>query len=434
MWGMRPGSPPFELRLRRVVRLYIITGLLFMLLPGTFLGVWNLISISDQHSLNHLSPAWIQAHGHAQVFGWIGTFILGIGFHSLSKMGRISESAIRRAWMCYGLWITGLILRWTAGVTEYDWRVILPASAVLELAGFLTFYRTVSGHKQNPGTAPRKPQPWMLLVIAGTIGFMAALIANVWATFDVAIRGIGPAIPHGIDQRLLILPAWGFLVPTVWGFNARWFPAFLGVREPRSRGLLFTAGLAFSAVILVICGFPRAGSALLPLAAIASMAAMRIMERPERVADSVAGVHPSFGILVRGSYLWLLVASVLSVWAAIADRSGGIWGASRHALTVGFIATMVFAVGHRILPGLCGARTLFSTNLMLASLVLLNLGCVLRVSSEIPAYEGFSHQAWSVLPVSAITELMAVTLFAANLLLTFARPLNHLMRAKEITA
>jgi uncharacterized protein involved in response to NO len=44
----------------------------------------------------------------------------------------------------------------------------------------------------------------------------------------------------------------------------------------------------------------------------------------------------------------------MSVWAAIADQHGGIWGASRHALTVGFAATMVFAIGPRILPHFAG--------------------------------------------------------------------------------
>ena len=52
-----------EARLQRLLIAYIVTGLLFMLLPGTFLGVWNLISISSRHRLDVLSPAWLQAHG-----------------------------------------------------------------------------------------------------------------------------------------------------------------------------------------------------------------------------------------------------------------------------------------------------------------------------------------------------------------------------------
>jgi hypothetical protein len=35
-----------EQSLSRLLMTYIVTGLIFMLLPGTFLGVWNLIKIS----------------------------------------------------------------------------------------------------------------------------------------------------------------------------------------------------------------------------------------------------------------------------------------------------------------------------------------------------------------------------------------------------
>lgn len=90
---------------------------------------------------------------------------------------------------------------------------------------------------------------------------------------------------------------------------------------------------------------------------------------------------------MRGAYTWLLIAAALGVYAANSDANGGIWGASRHALTVGFLATMVFAIGQRVLPAFCGMRLLFSKKLMFASLAVLNLGCLLRVSSQIPAYE-----------------------------------------------
>jgi len=60
--------------------------------------------------------------------------------------------------------------------------------------------------------------------------------------------------------------------------------------------------------------------------------------------------------------------------------------------------------------------------------LLLNLGCFLRVSSEVLAYEGYWPRAWAVLPVSAICELAAVTVFAANMLLTFRQPPAHEMK------
>jgi hypothetical protein len=47
------------------------------------------------------------------------------------------------------------------------------------------------------------------------------------------------------------------------------------------------------------------------------------------------------------------------------------------------------------------------------------------VSAEILAYQRYAAWAWSALPVSAVIELTAVTIFAANLALTLAsRPLG----------
>src|ERR1700688_1369240 len=92
--------------LSRLLMAYVSSGLVFMLLPGTFLGVWNLLQISGRESVASVSPAWLQAHGHAQVFGWIGSFILGIGFYSIPKMRGGVKSSFAKAWACWGMWTT----------------------------------------------------------------------------------------------------------------------------------------------------------------------------------------------------------------------------------------------------------------------------------------------------------------------------------------
>ena len=415
-----------EVRLQGLVTAYIVTGLFFMLLPGTFLGVWNLLSITSTHTLASLSPAWLQAHGHAQIFGWIGTFVLGIGFYSLSKMGNLPSFAVSSGWACLMMWTAGVFLRWTANVTGWNWRLALPVSAALELGAFLVFFRTVTTHKPDlaNAAAPRPKQPWMLIVIGSTIGFLASLAANLAATFYVAVGAQSPAIPLILDQRMLLLPTWGFMVPAVWGFNARWLPIFLGLRAPDGRRLYAALSVAWAAVIAMLSGFAIVSASLLIFAALIAISALHVFQASIQ-PPKVTGVHAGFPMFVRGAYAWLLVAATLSLAGALADRQGGIWGASRHALTVGFLSTMVFAIGQRILPAFCGARVLFSKRLMFASLALLNLGCALRVGSEIPAYEGYLRQAWAVLPVSAVLELTAVTFFAANLVITFLRPPAH---------
>lgn len=66
---------------------------------------------------------------------------------------------------------------------------------------------------------------------------------------------------------------------------------------------------------------------------------------------------------------------------------------------------------------------------MLVALTLSNAGCLMRVYSEIAAYEGYATSAWTVLPVSAVLELTAVTVFAGNLAVTFLRPPAHFLKA-----
>ncbi|HXI40670.1 MAG TPA: NnrS family protein [Bryobacteraceae bacterium] len=425
-----------EMKLQRMLIAYILTGLIFLMLPGTFLGVWNLISIGNRHALDSLSPAFLQAHGHAQIFGWIGTFILGIGFYSLTKMGNMQAFAIPRGWYCYGLWTAGITLRWVAGILGWQWRVLLPLSALLELAAFLMFFRTVSRHRAAaPASAdasvPRKREPWMWLVMASTLGFLVTLVVNFAATTQVSISNTGPALAHVSDQRLVTLATWGFLVPAVWGFNARWLPVFLGLEQPRPRFLFLALALTWTAILTEFAGSLTWFAALLPFAALAVVFALHIAEPSSRPAKTT-GVHPSFPLFVRLAYVWLLVAAALSVRASWSDVNGGIWGASRHALTVGFLSTMVFAIGQRILPAFCGARVLYSPRLMLASLAALNIGCVLRVAAEIPAYEANVQIGWHLLPWSAVIELLAVSLFAANMALTLLQPPAHLRPAVMI--
>ena len=133
---------------QRLMMAYAITGLFFMLLPGTFLGVWNLISISGGRG-SAISTSWIQAHGHAQIFGWIGTFILGIGFYSIPKMAGRSAQPAARGRIAWLLWTSGVLLRWASGFYHLYWRVLLPISATLELAAFIIFLLSVRSHRPD---------------------------------------------------------------------------------------------------------------------------------------------------------------------------------------------------------------------------------------------------------------------------------------------
>jgi hypothetical protein len=258
----------------------------------------------------------------------------------------------------------------------------------------------------------------MVTVLVSTVGFFAAIAFNFVECVNLAMRRAEPAFPHALDQRYLVLLGWGVLVPVVWGFSARWFPAFLGIAHPDEGWIRLALALDISGVLCGLAGWSGVSTVLLVSGAAAIAWALQLVHKPHAPAK-VQGIHPSFTWFIRIAYLWLIVAGSMSIWAAHADLHGGIWGASRHALTVGFAATMVFSIGPRILPHFGGVQGIFSKRLMFLSLLLLQTGCTLRVSSEPLAYEGLLPVAWKVLPVSGVLELSAVLLFATNMALTF---------------
>src|SRR5215469_3122585 len=406
-----------ETRLSRLLTLYICTGLAFMLLPGTFLGVWNLITISAHRSTQTISSAWIQAHGHAQIFGWIGTFILGIGFYSIPKLRRVNSFGLSAVYMVWGLWTAGVSAHWLCTVYSWHWQTLLPSSAAVELAAFLIFFRTVFGHRpEDPGK--RTVEAWVFVVIAGTSGFLMTLVANLGVSIWVALRATSPEVPASFDQKFLVLQTWAFLVPFVWGFSAKWLAVFLGLPPTRGKILFAAVGINTAGIAAAFFGWTRLAEFGFLTAAVVAMISLQLFRRCQKPAK-LNGVHSSFPFFVRLSYVWALVAALLGVWAAFSDNAHGIWGASRHALTVGFLSTMVFAIGQRVLPAFSGMRLLFSIKLMFAALSLLAVGCAVRVTSEVLAYQGFMHSAWPWLPLSALTEMAAVTIFAFNLFVTF---------------
>lgn len=421
-----------EESLSRLLMTFVSTGLVFMVFPGTFLGVWNLLQISGRESVASMSAAWLQAHGHAQVFGWVGTFILGIGFHSIPKLRGGASLYFRAAWVCWALWTSGVALRWTANVYLWEWRALLPVSAALELAAFAIFFRAVSQHLPE-SSGKRGLDTWILVVASASIGLLLLLLVNLAGCLYMALRAATPAFPHVFDQRYLALMAWGFLVPFVWGFSAKWMPVFMGLKPFRPRALVAAVVVNVTGILLTVCGAGSLGAWFFVGGAALAVVALRMFE-PAVNQAKIRGVHASFPYFVRMAYGWLLVAAVLGVAAVLWDSSGGIWGASRHALTVGFVAVMIMSVGQRILPAFAGMRLLWSTKLMIVGLVLVTLGCTLRVSCEVIAYQGYGAWAWSVLPLSAFSELAGLTGFAINIFGTFILEPSHAYKQAVIVA
>src|ERR1039458_5995692 len=160
-----------------MLRAWILSGLFFMALPGTLLGFSNLMAISTHHGLGRLPAAWIQGHGHAQVYGWIGSFILGIGFYSQPSHGR---SVIRIPLTCFVLWASGVAMRWAASIYGWHWRSLFPMSAGFEVVAVFFFLSSALQHKLPEPAQGARSKPRMELgmvsVLMGTAGLAALVI------------------------------------------------------------------------------------------------------------------------------------------------------------------------------------------------------------------------------------------------------------------
>jgi uncharacterized protein involved in response to NO len=420
-------DPGPERRAGRMLAAFIATGLVFLALPGTLLGVWNLVAIARSRAPSAPAVAWIQAHGQAQLFGWVGTFILGISLYVLPKFRGRSLRSFGRPWAVWVLWTAGITWRWIGVVIPWNWRAALAGSAVLEIAAYaLTLWVLfVPGRGPAPGRSAESGLPQDLgswLGIFGFSGLGIALITNLALSLHAAFAASSPAYPPAADRVFLLLSLWAFVAPVAWGYSTRFVTIFLGLESPvRTAAPWLGAGV----LAVVVCSLARLFVAVDLIAlgmSFGTIWALRVF-RPSVRPAKLTGVYRHYTAFVRLAYVWLVIAAGIGLAADLVPSLPGLGGAGRHALTVGFIATLIFAIGPRILPSFLNGRELASPALMAASLWLLAMGCALRVGTESVAYASVAGLAWRLLPISAFIELAAVLLFVLNLALTLARPM-----------
>lgn len=416
----------------RVLAAFIATGLVFLAFPGTLLGVWNLTTIAAGRTLTAASAAWIQAHGFAQVFGWVGTFIVGISLYALPKFQHRSLRRFGRLWACWALWTAGVTWRWAGTVYGWHWRSALIGSSILLLAAYALMDWVIMspGRERLAGrpSVPRDLGSW--LGIAGFTGLGVALVYHLVLSVALVRQSAHPVIPPVPDRIFWMVALWGFVIPVAWGYSTRFVTIFLGLAPPRNeRTAIVCAGVAALVLLAFLHRFTLAAVLAFVLTLVA-IRALRVFEPSERPPKRL-GVYRHYPAFVRAAFGWLVVGSALGVLAEWLPAMPGLPGAGRHAITVGFIATLIFAIGPRILPAFLNGRQLASPAAMGISLWLLVVGCTLRVASESLAY-GFQNGAWKWLPVSAFIELAAVLVFAGNLLKTLLAPVPAWFEATSV--
>lgn len=369
--------------------------------------------------------ALAQAHGHLQLYGWAGLFVLGVALHFLPRLRGAPLAAPQLIPLIVGLQVTSITLRGIsqplAAISSSEfWRFGLIASAVLEclalglvlVSAGMTFFHGL----------PLARRPALLKIIPLlAIAFVSlglAPIANLINMIEAARTTPGIVLNPG-DTLNVTLGLFGFFVPVALAMSAQALPMYAGLKVFSRRTLWSLAATYLVGLLLYLTGiissgtFPDWSNRLIGLgwlglgcALLACVLAFiymirsrgqipthiaRLSRTPTQMQHSyraqIATQRQNFGpfvALIASAYLWALVAGVLLCIDGIALLANGTiaiaFDAIRHSLTIGFLTLLISGIAPRMLTAFSGGH-ITSPALVTATLWLGNSAALLRVGS-----------------------------------------------------
>lgn len=418
-------------------RPFVAAALVVTLTLGAGWGALLLIEVGRQGSWSAPAPGEVVAHGAAQFWGFIVPFIIGVAVTFLPRT--TARPRPGRVWLALllGALLAGVVgdFAWSLALGRLPWLGLASGSAELAAAlGFLAISVQQMGGKARA--------PWARSILASGAWMI------VWAVVGMASRGrawaAGPGAFSESERRLALeLALFGFAMNAVHGFGQRLLPGMLGGGGPR-RGAVTAAfvlnNLGVAALVASHVWRPSLCAALGAVGVAGGAAAWAIGMRAFRGARRSAP-RPEAGpfFLVRYIQLagfWLLAGLALLVAGEVSAALRGVepprayLGATRHALTVGFLTTLILGVGQRLIP-ILSHDLLAWPRLVVPTFALIAVGNALRVVGELATLK------WPVwfrfLPISALLELTALSLFAANAFRTMWPPPDPLLRTGRAT-
>ena len=356
-----------------IYRRYFLAGIAVVLSAGASWGAWLLWTIGLNGSFRAVSVHAINAHGEAQIFGWVGLFIMGFAYQAFPRMWQTTLVAPRLAVVAFGLMVGGLFIR-TAGITAAEaWTPAAPlalAGGLMQIAAVGLFAGQLLVTFRRSGAAV---EAYVGFVVAALGWFMLSSVFSVWHSWHTMTAPNLDALIWSIatyQAPLRDLQIHGLALFMILGVSLRMLPAIYGLpRIPEQRawwalGLLTAAVVGETAVFLVYrwTGNDLIAAGLVLTWAIMSTAVLLIalpwrlwrpMPQPDRT-----------GKFVRAAYAWLPVSLAMLLMMPLYNRLVGVgfshayFGATRHAITVGFISLMIMGMAAKVVPTLNGVDPL----------------------------------------------------------------------------
>jgi hypothetical protein len=410
-----------------IYRRFFLAGIVAILTVGATWGAWLLWQIGFGGSFTSISVHAVNAHGHAQIFGWVCLFIMGFGYQAFPRIWHVNLPAPRLAVVAFGLLVVGIIVR-TLGMTlSESWAAAVPAAiggAALELIAVCIFVGQIAVAFRRGG----KPlEPYVAFVLAALTFMIVQTLFGAWHTYMTMTAATKNELLWYVSTYqapLRDLQIHGLAMFMILGVSLRMLPPLFEVPATPARrawigfSILFAAVIGETVIFIVYRwsdNYAAAAFLMIPWLMLAGgvwlVAAPWKLWRPMPDADRS-------GKFVRAAYAWLAVSLIMLLLLPVYQKASGIafshayYGAIRHAITVGFISLMIMGFAAKVVPTLNGIDTKQFSALWLP-FVLVNVGCFLRCFTQTMTdfYPGFF---W-VVGVSGTLEVTGLAIWGVHL-------------------
>lgn len=358
--------------------LFLVTSVLISVVAGFGLGWW--LMLYQTFGVPLPAAGWlglVQVHGHAQLMGFAGLLVMGIGFRLLPRFRAAAPSEQRVVLGTFACVAVGVALR-TAQLAEPSAprTLLLAASASLELAGAFLYATTVIRVLASGDNAHRSDE---LVMASGAAWLPVAAMWNAVSLLPV-LRGGSLAAPDA-DAAVVAALLVGAVGGHILGVSIRVNSGFIAAKLVPDRVVLAATVLWTLGTFLLVVGVGL-GAALLLAAAATLFVTVGAFGR-SRAARPLPEHARVTLFAFRSAYSWLVVGlTFLTLDALTPDGSHPLVVAGRHALAIGFLAPMAFGVGARLLPTLTGGTALSPAAVRWA-ISLANVAAVLRAGVEV---------------------------------------------------